>query len=87
MKISDELRSRAKAHTEDVVIPLTDLNDVEDGKIYEMPFDGTDAHAETIERNTGLSFLGDSTESYPEEKPCFMSGKMTKRRVILAKTY
>ena len=69
------------------MIPLTNLEDVEDGKIYEMAFDGTDAHAETIERSTGLSFLGDSTDPYGEEKPCFMSGKMTTRRVILAKTY
>ena len=86
-EISDELRTRASAHTENVVIPLTDLESVEDGKIYEVPFDGTDAHAETIERTTGLSFLGDSTDAYGEEKPCFMSGKMTTRRVILAKTY
>ena len=86
-EISDELRNRAAAHTQDVVIQLTDLDEIEDGKIYEMAFDGTDAHAETIERKTGLSFLGDSTDPYAEELPCFMSGKMTKRRVILAKTY
>ncbi len=86
-EIEDELRTRAAAHTENVVIPLTDLENIEDGKIYEVAFDGTDAHAETIERTTGLSFLGDSTDPYDEEKPCFMSGKMTTRRVILAKTY
>ena len=86
-EISDELRTRAKAHSENVVIPLTDLGNVDDGKIYEIAFDGTDAHAETIERTTGLSFLGDSTTPYDEEQPCLMSGKMTTRRVILAKTY
>ena len=86
-EISDELRTRAKAHTENVVIPLTELGNVDDGKIYEIAFDGTDAHAETIERTTGLSFLGDSTTPYDEEQPCLMSGKMTTRRVILAKTY
>ncbi|MDA9714406.1 proline--tRNA ligase [Euryarchaeota archaeon] len=86
-EISDELRTRARAHTENVVIPLTDLGNVDDGKIYEIAFDGTDAHAETIERTTGLSFLGDSTTPYDEEQPCLMSGKMTTRRVILAKTY
>ena len=86
-EISDKLRTRAAAHTENVVIPLTDLENVEDGKIYEIPFDGTDSHAETIERTTGLAFLGDSTDPYNEEKPCLMSGKMTTRRVILAKTY
>ena len=86
-EISDELRNRAKSHTEKIVTKLTDLNEVEDGNIYEIAFDGTDAHAETIERTTGLSFLGDSTEPYSEEKPCFMSGKLTTRRIILAKTY
>ena len=86
-EISDELRLRASAHTDNVVIPLTSLDDVEDGKIYEMAFDGTDSHAETIERTTGLSFLGDATEPYVGERPCFMSGKMTTRKVLLAKTY
>ena len=42
---------------------------------------------EIIEKHTGLTFLGDSTNEYNAEKPCHMSGKMTKRRVILAKTY
>ena len=68
-------------------MPLTNLENIEDGKIYELAFDGTDSHAETIERSTGLSFLGDATVPYAEERPCFMSGKPTKRRVLLAKTY
>ena len=81
----------------DVVIQLPEFvqsgdqwsinGEIIDGKIYEMAFDGTDAHAEIIEKQTGLTFLGDSTEDYDVEKPCHMSGKMTKRRVILAKTY
>ena len=62
------MRLRASAHTDNVVIPLTSLDDVEDGKIYEMAFDGTDSHAETIERTTGLSFLGDATEPYEDER-------------------
>ena len=86
-EISDELRRRSKLHTEDVVQPLTDLNSIDDGKIYELAFDGTDSHAEQIEKTTGLSFLGDATEPYDEELPCFMSGKPTRRRVLLAKTY
>jgi prolyl-tRNA synthetase len=86
-EIADELRSRASAHSENVIVPMTSLDDVEDGKIYEMAFDGTDSHAETIERKTGLSFLGDATDSYEEEHLCFMSGKPTTRRVLLAKTY
>jgi hypothetical protein len=63
------------------------VGDIIDGKIYEMAFDGNDAHAEVIEKLTGLTFLGDSTNEYPQERPCHMTGKMTKRRVILAKTY
>jgi len=86
-EIADELRRRSHLHTQDVVIPLVDLNAVEDGKIYELAFDGSDSHAEKIEKTTGLSFLGDATEPYEEERPCFMSGNMTKRRVLLAKTY
>ncbi|MDC0557050.1 His/Gly/Thr/Pro-type tRNA ligase C-terminal domain-containing protein, partial [Candidatus Poseidoniaceae archaeon] len=45
-EISDELRARADAHAGNVIVPLTSLEDVEDGKIYEMAFDGTDSHAE-----------------------------------------
>ncbi len=86
-EIAVELRARAARHTENVVLQLSSLEDVEDGKIYEMAFDGTDSHAETIERTTGLSFLGDATDPYSEERPCFMSGKPTTRRVLLAKTY
>ncbi len=86
-EIADELRRRSHLHTQDVVIPLVDLKAVEDGKIYELAFDGSDSHAEQIEKTTGLSFLGDATEPYGEERPCFMSGNMTKRRVLLAKTY
>jgi hypothetical protein len=61
--------------------------EIEDGKIYEMAFDGSDAHAEAIERATSLNFLGDATDEYGEARPCHMTGHMTKRRVLLAKTY
>ena len=96
-EISNELRKRSSAHMSDVVQPLPKFNEVngkwimegeiEDGKIYEIAFDGTDAHAEAIERTTSLTFLGDSTEDYEVDMQCHMSGKMTRRRVILAKTY
>jgi hypothetical protein len=81
----------------DVVQPLPAINwiddtyvlegEVKDGHIYELPFDGTDAHAEAIERLTGFAFLGDSTDEYESERPCHMSGTPTRRRVLLAKTY
>jgi prolyl-tRNA synthetase len=96
-EIAQELRKRSSAHMDDVVQPLPPFNEIdgtwvmdgeiEDGKIYQIPFDGTDAHAEAIERATSLTFLGDSTEDFTEEMPCHMSGKMTRRRIILSKTY
>ena len=96
-EISTELRRRSFEHMNDVMVPLPMFvenegdwsmdGEIVDGKIYEMPFDGSDAHAEVIERLTGLTFLGDSIDDYTDEMPCHMTGKMTKRRVILAKTY
>ena len=61
--------------------------EIKEGHIYELPFNGSDAHAEIIERTTGLTFLGDATDAFAEELPCHMSGTPTKRRVLLAKTY
>jgi prolyl-tRNA synthetase len=96
-EIANELRKRSHAHMEDVVQPLPAINlidgeyvldgEVEDGHIYELPFDGTDAHAEAIERLTGFAFLGDSTDHFEEARPCHMSGTPTLRRALLAKTY
>ena len=96
-EISNELRKRSMEHMTDVMVRLPDFENIDghwtvkgdiiDGKIYEMPFEGTDAHAEIIEKQTGLTFLGDSVDEYESPIPCHMTGKMTKRRVILAKTY
>lgn len=96
-EISEELRSRASQHMDDVVQPLPTFKqeeeswsmegDVKDGHIYELAFDGSDADAELIERMTGMSFLGDATEPYVNERPCHISGNMTTRRVLLAKSY
>ena len=96
-EISDVLRERSTAHMEHVIQPLPPFSEdngswtmngeIKEGHIYELPFDGSDAHAEIIERTTGLTFLGDSTDEFAEERPCHMSGTPTKRRVLLAKTY
>ena len=96
-EISDELRRRSSAHMGDVVQPLPAMinedgawrldGEVIDGHIYELAFDGSDAHAEVIERTTGLSFLGDATEPFDSERPCHMTGQPTSRRVLLAKSY
>tara|TARA_B100001029_G_scaffold113725_1_gene94001 strand:+ start:4690 stop:6216 length:1527 start_codon:yes stop_codon:yes gene_type:complete len=61
--------------------------DLEDGYVYEMAFDGNDAEAELIEKETGFSFLGESTNPYSKEKECIVSGRSTNKRVFLAKTY
>ena len=96
-EVSEELRRRSSQHMGDVVQPLPAFSEVDgrwtmdgevkDGHIYELAFNGSDAHAEAIERTTGLSFLGDATEPYPEERPCHMTGEPTTRRVLLAKSY
>ena len=96
-QISSELRERSASQMAEAMAELPKFvnndgnwlmeEDIIDGKIYHMPFEGTDAHAEIIERATGLTFLGNSTEDYNSDIPCHMTGKMTKRRVILAKTY
>lgn len=96
-EISNELRKRSAAHMDGVINELPQFSEengtwsmngeIQDGRIYQIPFEGTDAHAEIIEKATGLTFLGDATDDYDTEVACHMTGKMTKRRVILAKTY
>ena len=61
--------------------------DLEEGFVYEMAFNGNDAEAEIIEKETGFSFLGESTTPYTKERKCVVSGKLTKNRVFIAKTY
>ena len=96
-EIADELRSRSAVSAENIIQPLPAFKQV-DGKwkmdgevkndtIYEMPFDGSDADAEIIERATSLSFLGDSTSGYPDYMDCVITGKPTKRRVLLSRSY
>ncbi len=60
---------------------------LEEGYVYEMAFEGNDAEAEMIEKETGFSFLGVSTSPYSKERECVVSGRLTINRVFLAKTY
>ena len=60
---------------------------LEEDKIYWTMFDGTDSDAETIEKLTGLSFLGDSIEDSINQSKCCITNKITDRKVFLAKTY
>ena len=61
--------------------------DLEEDKIYWTIFDGNDSDAETIEKLTGLSFLGDALDKSSEELECCITKKKTFRKVFLAKTY
>ncbi|MBJ99949.1 MAG: proline--tRNA ligase [Euryarchaeota archaeon] len=60
---------------------------IENDKVYWAAFDGTDSDAETIERLTGLTFLGESLDGLDSEIACCISGRKTKCKVFLAKTY
>ena len=58
-----------------------------DGRIYEVAFDGSDADAENLEKTTGLAILGDAMEPFDEEQTCIISGKKTRRRQHIARMY
>ena len=84
----DELTNRSHEHVKDCVIPLQSLNqEIIDGRIYEVAFDGTDADAEILEKATGLSILGDAMSGYADEQICIVSGKKTTRKQHLARMY
>ena len=92
-EIAQELRTRAYAHVDDVVKPLPAWGEnglespVEEGRIYELAFNGSDADAERLERATGMGFLGDATEPYSEPRPCHATGEPTTRRVLMSRSY
>ncbi len=96
-EVEAELKSRAASHMEGRVRPLPALvksdtgwsleEEIEEGIVHEIAFDGNDADAEVLERTTGLSFLGDAVEPFAEDKNCAVTGKPTRRRVWLARTY
>ena len=60
---------------------------LEEGFVYEMAFEGNDAEAEMIEKETGFSLLGESTRPFSKKRKCMITGKTTHSRVFLAKTY
>jgi len=63
------------------------IEEIIDGQIYEVAFDGTDSDAEVLEKSTGLTILGDAMTEYDEPQSCIVSGKMTSRRQHLARMY
>ena len=92
-----ELRNRAAVHMENLVLDFPGIEQssdgwkltepIEDGKVYELAFDGNDSDAEILEKATGLTFLGDCIDSYSEPKPCVVTGRMTTRKQHLARMY
>ena len=97
VSIGDEMADKSAEHFKSSITRLPNFSkDGDDlvfdepigsNKVYEMAFEGTDAEAEIIEKSTGLTFLGNSTSSYSDSKPCVISGKPTHNRVYLARTY
>ena len=95
--ISDVLRKRAdNLHNNTISqIPKSILEDgrlsfeqpLNDGVVYEMPFDGNDADAEIIEKSSGLTLMGECEQAYEDPMPCIITGKMTTKRQYLAKMY
>ena len=95
--VNNHMKENAKSHFNGHIKKMPNLTingstitfeaNLEDGYVYEMAFEGNDAEAEMIEKETGFSFLGESTSSYSKERECIVSGKLTNKRVFLAKTY
>ncbi|MEE2747226.1 MAG: aminoacyl--tRNA ligase-related protein [Candidatus Thermoplasmatota archaeon] len=86
--VYDELNNRSHAHIESCIIRLQSLDqEILDGHIYEVAFDGSDADAELLEKSTGLALLGDSMNGFESEQMCVVSGKPTKRKQHLARMY
>jgi prolyl-tRNA synthetase len=86
--VQTELKTRSHAHVEGCVIQLTSLDQkIEDGHIYEVAFDGSDADAEILEKQTGLTILGEAMTPFESEQVCVVTGKATTRRQHLARMY
>ena len=86
--VHTELNARSHEHVEGCVIRLESLDqEIVEGQIYEVAFDGTDADAELLEKTTGLTILGDAMSSYDDEQVCIVSGKMTTRKQHIARMY
>jgi hypothetical protein len=86
--VHSELSERIQTHENVCVNRLESLDqEIIDGHIYEVAFDGTDSDAEVLEKSTGLTILGDAMTEFSESQTCIVSGKMTTRRQHLARMY
>ena len=86
--IHADLQSRSQTHVSECVKRLHSLDeDIVDGQIYEIAFDGSDADAEKLEKSTGLAILGDAMKPFDQDQTCIISGKTTRRRQHIARMY
>ena len=86
--VHTELTNRSHAHIDSCILQLQSLEqEILEGHIYEVAFDGTDADAEILEKATGLTILGDAMSGYSEQQTCIVSGKTTTRKQHLARMY
>ena len=95
-EISDELRTRANSIVAELVkefpsenIEAKDGNEskFEEGVVYEIAFDGNDSDAEILEKNTGLTLLGECDESFDEPRDCIVTRKPTTKKQYIARMY
>tara|TARA_B100001750_G_scaffold186248_1_gene155426 strand:+ start:4029 stop:5522 length:1494 start_codon:yes stop_codon:yes gene_type:complete len=86
--VHNELAERSQSHAKSSVNILSSLDqEIIDGQIYEVAFDGSDSDAEVLEKSTGLTILGDAMTDYSEPQTCIVTGKTTSRRQHLARMY
>ena len=86
--VHTELSGRSQSHVDECIVMLESLDqEILDGHIYEVPFDGTDADAELLEKSTGLAILGEAMTGYVDDQVCIVSGKITRRKQHLARMY
>ena len=86
--VHNELAERSQSHANSCVNRLSSLDqEIIDGQIYEVAFDGSDSDAEILEKSTGLTILGDAMTDYSEPQSCIVTGNMTTRRQHLARMY
>ena len=96
--VSSKLRSNAQTITDGFVLPfpgfvnaddgtVSPKQPIEDGRVYELAFDGSDSDAEILEKSTGLTLLGEADTPFDEPVPCAVTGKPTTSRQHIARMY
>ncbi len=96
--VSSKLRSNAQTITDGFVRPfpgfvnaddgtVSTKQPIEDGRVYELAFDGSDSDAEILEKSTGLTLLGEADTPFDEPVPCAVTGKPTTSRQHIARMY